>query len=69
MGKFLTGPGDLVVDPFGGTIRTDLTAERLGRHWIVTEWILQYVRGAAELFRRPDGFQLHPALQWASEGR
>lgn len=67
--RFLTEPGDLVVDPFGGTIRTGLAAERLGRRWIVTEWILQYVRGAAELFSQSDGFLMHPALQWASQGR
>ncbi|WP_066732985.1 site-specific DNA-methyltransferase [Cupriavidus sp. D384] len=65
--RFLSRPGDLVVDPFGGTIRTGLAAERLGRRWIATEWILQYVRGAAELFRQADGFQMHPALQWATQ--
>jgi len=60
--RFLTEPGDLVVDPFGGTIRTGLAAERLGRRWLVTEWILQYIRGAAELFRGFSGFEMHPAL-------
>lgn len=60
--RFLTEPGDLVVDPFGGTARTGLAAERLGRHWLVTEWILQYLRGAAELFRGFTGFDMHPAL-------
>nr|WP_245180422.1 DNA methyltransferase [Cupriavidus sp. LEh25] len=67
--RFLSRPGDLVVDPFGGTIRTGLAAERLGRRWIATAWILQYVRGAAELFRQADGFQMHPALQWATQPR
>lgn len=60
--RFLSEPGDLVVDPFGGTIRTGLAAERLGRRWLVTEWILEYLRGAAELFRYFDGFVMHPAL-------
>lgn len=60
--RFLTEPGDLVVDPFGGTIRTGLAAERLGRRWLVTEWILQYIRGAAELFRGFRNFEMHPAL-------
>ncbi|CAG2159727.1 DNA-methyltransferase [Cupriavidus numazuensis] len=67
--RFLSEPGDLVVDPFGGTIRTGLAAERLGRRWLVTEWILQYVRGGAELFRQANGFNLHPALQWATQPR
>lgn len=65
--RFLTEPGDLVVDTFGGTIRTGLAAERLGRRWLVTEWILQYLRGAAELFRDFPGFGMHPAL--ATVGR
>jgi len=60
--RFLTEPDDLVVDTFGGTIRTGLTAERLGRRWMVTEWILEYLRGAAELFRDFAGFEMHPAL-------
>lgn len=61
--RFLTEPDDLVVDNFGGTIRTGLAAERLGRRWFVTEWILEYLRGAAELFRDFAGFEMHPALQ------
>lgn len=60
--RFLTEPGDLVVDNFGGTIRTGLAAERLGRRWFVTEWILEYLRGAAELFRDFAGFDMHPGL-------
>lgn len=60
--RFLSEPDDLVVDPFGGTIRTGLAAERLGRRSIVTEWILEYLRGAAELFRHFEGFGMHPAL-------
>lgn len=60
--RFLTAPGELVVDPFGGTLRTGLAAERLGRRWLVAEQMLQYVRGAAELFRGSAGFELHPDL-------
>lgn len=61
--RLLTEPDDLVVDPFGGTIRTGLAAERLGRRWVVTEWIAEYLRGAAELFRGSTGFDMHPAFQ------
>lgn len=60
--RFLTEPGDLVVDNFGGTVRAGLAAERLGRRWFITEWILQYLRGSAELFRDFAGFSMHPAL-------
>ena len=35
--KLLTKPGQLVVDPFGGTGTTALAAEKLERRWLVTE--------------------------------
>jgi site-specific DNA-methyltransferase (adenine-specific)/site-specific DNA-methyltransferase (cytosine-N4-specific) len=35
--KLLTKPGQLVVDPFGGTGTTALAAEMLDRRWLVTE--------------------------------
>lgn len=35
--KLLTKPGQLVVDPFGGTGTTALAAEQLERRWLVTE--------------------------------
>jgi site-specific DNA-methyltransferase (adenine-specific)/site-specific DNA-methyltransferase (cytosine-N4-specific) len=35
--RLLTGPGDLVVDPFAGTCTTAVAAERLGRRWLVAE--------------------------------
>ncbi|MDF3833260.1 DNA methyltransferase [Cupriavidus basilensis] len=60
--RFLTEPDELVVDPFGGPVPTGLAAERLGRRWLVTEWMLEYLRGAAELFCESPGFDLHPAL-------
>lgn len=60
--RFLTEPDDLVVDPFGGTVKTGLAAERLGRRWLVCEWILQYLQGGAGMFRNFPGFSIHPAL-------
>lgn len=60
--RFLTEPGQLVVDNFGGTGRAALASERTGRRWAISEWILQYLRGSAELFRGFPGFELHPAL-------
>lgn len=35
--KLLTKPGQLVFDPFAGTCTTAVSAEHLGRHWLVTE--------------------------------
>jgi DNA modification methylase len=60
--RFLTEPGDLVVDTCGGTVKTGLAAERAGRRWMVAEWIVEYLRGAAELFRDFAGYSMHPAL-------
>lgn len=56
--RFLTTEGDLVVDPFGGSLTTALAAERLGRHWIATEVIWEYLAGSG--FRFSD----LPAFAW-----
>lgn len=56
---FLTEPGDMVLDSFGGKLTTGMAAERLGRKWIVVEYILDYIRAAAVRFQRhADGFQV-----------
>jgi len=44
--KFLTEPGDLVVDPFGGSNVTGAAAERLGRRWMTSELRADYVEGS-----------------------
>lgn len=49
--RFLTEAGDLVIDPFGGSCKTAVAAERLGRRWLISEQIKEYLRGSAELFR------------------
>jgi len=56
--EFLSEPGDLVVDPFGGKLTTAKAAEELGRRWLTTEWILEYVRAAAERFSNAKGYYL-----------
>lgn len=63
--RFLTEPGELVVDLFGGTARTGLVAERLKRRWFVMERILQYLRGGAELFAGAPGYRLSEAFRTA----
>ncbi|UDM18957.1 site-specific DNA-methyltransferase [Vogesella sp. XCS3] len=60
--RFLSEPEDLVVDPFGGTIKVGMAAERLGRRWMVSEWILQYIRASAERFRIFPGYWLNPMM-------
>lgn len=47
--KFLTKPGDLVVDIFAGSNTTGDAAERLGRRWIACDLDLTYV--ATSVFR------------------
>lgn len=63
--RFLTQPGELVVDPFGGTTKTGLAAERLGRRWIVVDKIAQYLRGGAGMFRDAPGYKLSPFFESA----
>jgi site-specific DNA-methyltransferase (adenine-specific)/site-specific DNA-methyltransferase (cytosine-N4-specific) len=55
--RLLTRPGQLVVDPFGGTGTTAVAAESLGRRWLVVEREPEFARIlpkrlAAEVERR-----------------
>jgi len=59
--QFLSRPGDLVCDPFAGSHTTPKAAELLGRRWISTERILEYVMGSATRFTSFDGFRLNLA--------
>lgn len=55
--QLLTEPDELVVDLFGGTARSGLASERLGRRWLVTEWIWQFLHGARSLFEHFPGYR------------
>jgi site-specific DNA-methyltransferase (cytosine-N4-specific) len=48
--KFLTDPGDLVLDPFAGSNVTGAAAEGLGRKWISIEPEREYVLGSLGRF-------------------
>ena len=48
--NFLTTPGDLVFDPFGGSCTTGKSAEMLKRKWVCTEQNLEYLTGARGRF-------------------
>jgi site-specific DNA-methyltransferase (cytosine-N4-specific) len=50
--KFLTKPGDLVVDPFAGSNVTGLAAEELNRRWIAVDANPEYALGSAARFRK-----------------
>lgn len=47
----LTDEGDLVFDPFGGSLTTSYAAESKGRQWIATEAELQYLLGSVGRFQ------------------
>lgn len=51
--KFLTDPGDLVLDPFAGSNTTGATAERLHRRWISIEPVQDYIEGSKGSFEGP----------------
>lgn len=48
--KFLTEPGDLVLDPFGGSNTTGAAAEIEGRSWVSIEASLDYIKGSRGRF-------------------
>ena len=48
--KFLTEPGDVVLDPFAGSNVTGAVAESLGRRWISIETNSDYARSSQSRF-------------------
>ena len=48
--NFLTEPGDIVLDPFGGSNTTGSAAESLNRHWISIENDLTFIEGSKGRF-------------------
>lgn len=51
--RFLTKPGDLVLDPFAGSNVTGAAAETLGRRWLTSEIRAEYVAGSKFRFTMP----------------
>lgn len=52
--RFLSEPGDTVLEPFAGSNTTGESAEQLGRHWLAFELNEEYLRGSSFRF---DGLQ------------
>lgn len=48
--RMLTDPGDLVIDPFGGSCVTGAVSERLGRNWVCCDKNEEYLLGAVGRF-------------------
>lgn len=49
--RMLTDPGDVVVDPFGGSCVTGMVAESLKRRWVCVELSEPYLKGAVGRFQ------------------
>ena len=52
--RFLTDPGDFVLDPFGGSCVTGMVAESMKRKWACVELSSEYIRGALARFHSGD---------------
>ncbi len=52
--KFLTEPGDIVLDPFAGSNTTGYVAETLGRKWIAIEINKEYLTDSQLRFQLSD---------------
>jgi site-specific DNA-methyltransferase (cytosine-N4-specific) len=52
--EFLTHPGDLVLDPFGGSNTTGYAAEILKRKWITIEAKMEYALGSKGRFENDE---------------
>ncbi len=59
--RMLTDPGDLVVDPFGGSCVTGEVCERLGRRWACIELLEEYCEAALGRFVRAPHETAKPA--------
>lgn len=58
--KFLTEPGDIILDPFGGSNTTGAAAEELERYWISIEASKDYIKGSRGRF---DGRITHDSFE------
>ena len=50
--KFLTDPGDVVLDPFAGSNTTGAVAEHLGREWVAIEADAGYAESSRVRFEK-----------------
>lgn len=55
--RYLTKPLDVVYDPLAGSSKTGEVCEALGRRWITSERVLEYVQGSAARFVAAPGFK------------
>lgn len=48
--KFLSNPGDFILDPFAGSCVTGMVAEQLNRNWACVELNIDFLQGAVSRF-------------------
>ena len=53
--RMLTDPGDMVLDPFGGSCVTGMVAESLKRRWACVELSSEFIRGGMARFQAEAG--------------
>ncbi len=61
--RYLTDVGQLVVDNWCGKGTTGLSAERLGRRWLIVDRVMDYLRAGGERFRTFPGYDMPDAVQ------
>jgi DNA modification methylase len=66
--KFLTEPGDIVLDPFAGSNVTGAVSEKLGRKWISIEKEFEYAESSIGRFDGADIIQSHLLKHEKNEG-
>lgn len=57
--RYLTSPGQTVVDPFAGTLTTAEAAEKAGRQWLAFDTVWEYLR---QSFCRFDDIWVNPSF-------
>ena len=67
--KFLTEPGQLVLDPFAGSNMTGAVAEELGRKWLAYEKNPGYLDGSLGRFVGVNGLDDNPPTKPETPGR
>jgi site-specific DNA-methyltransferase (cytosine-N4-specific) len=67
--KFLTKPGDLLVDPFSGSNTVGAVAEDLGRRWLSVEAREEYAIASVARFNQQKATSLIPANRLATPHR
>jgi DNA modification methylase len=61
--RLLTEPGDLVLDPFAGSNTTGAVCEELGRRWIASEAVEEYLKSSKFRFGSPKDKSTSPPRQ------